>query len=128
MKSPNEIQKENLENPQVDEPVVEVDQKLIETAHGHEDYYKGKIAEILGEDAKNASKYDMELNTLLQYASEKGAESMEDVLWEIRYLANHLGTPGYGENRIKFMYRYVYLLRETMESERKLKMMEGFNA
>lgn len=128
MKSPNEVLKEELANPSVDEVVVEVDQNLIDTAHGHEDYYKGKIAEILGEDAKNIGKFDLELNALLEYTQEKGAKSMEDVLWEIRYLANHLGTPGYGENRIKFMYQYVTLLKHTLHSEKKLREMESFNA
>jgi NTP pyrophosphatase (non-canonical NTP hydrolase) len=131
MLSPNELKKIELE----ETPIVTVDEVVeekIPQTFIHPDidtnYVKGKIAEILGEDPKDVEKYDIELSKILEYTKNKKAESLEDILWEVRYVANMLGTPGYGESRLKFLYEYIYLLGENQQITNKLKTMESFNA
>lgn len=129
MYSPNELRRLELaEADQPEEALPEVDQQLVDKANTGDVYLSQKIAEVLGHDIKDVDKFEMELKALIDYTKDKGATSIEDALWEIRYLANRLGTPGYGEDRIKFMYQYITLLKHTFESERKLKKMESLNA
>jgi hypothetical protein len=138
MLSPNELKKLELEETPVvteegEEPKEEfsqsTDKREVLLPHNTDvNFTKEKIAEILGENPKEAYKFDKELEEILDYALTKNPKELEDILWEVRYLGNMLGTPGYGENRIKFMYEYVYLLNEGMRINRKLKSMESLNA
>lgn len=122
---PEDIKAQNEVSPPGD-PVVAPDGAIVSSGVEAEQYAKKKIIEILGEDPK--TKEDFKVEAILNYAKEKGAKSVEDILWEVRYLANHLGTPGYGESRLSFLYEYVYLLKESRGIEDKLKKMEVFNA
>lgn len=128
MISPNELKKLDIEEPIEDEVNEPKTQGTIIPENIDVEYCKSKIAEILGEDPKEVSRFDEELTALLEYAKDKKANSLEDILWEIRYLANMLGTPGYGESRLKFIAQYVYLTKESMNINKKLKKMENLNA
>jgi hypothetical protein len=126
MLGPQDIQQENLENPPVTpEPAPEGDRVISSAAEG-ENYAKKKITEILGVEQKTNEDY--KVKAVLEYAKAKGADTIEDILWEVRYLANQLGTPGYGESRLSFLYEYIYLLNESKTIKDKLKKMEVFNA
>jgi len=137
MLSPMEIKKLELEEeplvtdgePPKEEFSQTTDKREVILPHDTDvNFTKEKIAEILGENPKEAYKFDAELEEILDYVISKNPNNLEDILWEIRYLGNMLGTPGYGESRIKFMYEYVYLLNEGMRINKKLKKMENFNA
>lgn len=127
MLGPLDIAKINAENPVVEELTHTEDGGISATSQEGQNYLKTKINEILGAEHE-VSKVDTELTKILEWAEGKGAKTLEDVLWEVRELANHLGTPSYGESRLKFLYQYVYLLNESREITNKLKKMEGFNA
>jgi hypothetical protein len=126
MKSPEEVQLEAQNNPASDVDVTELDKREI-TMHSHQetDFLKTKIAEILGHSNDDASKYDLELNRILDWAHSKGASSPEDILWEVRYLATRLGTPGIGESRIKWLHQYIFLENEDAIIKNQLKKMES---
>lgn len=110
------------------EPVISKDGGISVTSAEGENFLKGKINEILGGEMEEIGSVDTELTKILEWAKAKGATTLEDVLWEVRDLANHLGTPSYGESRLKFLYQYVYLLGERDRATEQLKKMEAFNA
>jgi hypothetical protein len=124
MLGPQDVQKENIDSPP-SPPADPGKGNIISTGVEAEEYAKKKIVEILGDDPKVAE--DFKVQALLDYAENKGAKTAEDILWEVRYLANHLGTPGYGESRLSFLYEYVYLLKESDTIKDKMKKMEVFN-
>jgi hypothetical protein len=124
MLGPQDIQKLNIDSPPA-APVAAPDGVIVTSAAEGEDYAKRKIAEILGDDPEKVEDY--KVAALYKYTQDKGAKSIEDVLWEIRYIANRLGTPGYGESRLNYLYEYIYLLNESKSVEDKLKKMEVFN-
>jgi hypothetical protein len=126
MLGPEEIKKNNLETPPA-APVIPPAGDIVSSFVEEDEYAKSKIAEILGEDPSKA-KEDYKRQAILDYVKSKGAKTLEDVLWEVRYIANHVGTPGYGESRLNYIYEYVYLLTESKNIESKLKKMEVFNA
>ena len=124
MLGPDDIKKQNIDDPP-EAPTVPITGDIVTSAGESEDYAKRKIVEILGDDPNRVD--DFKVQALYEYAQNKGAKSIEDVLWEIRYVANHLGTPGYGESRLSYLYEYIYLLNESKTIEDKLKKMEVFN-
>jgi hypothetical protein len=124
MLGPSDIAAQNLETPP--EAPVEPSQGVIVSSGAEgEEYAKKKIVEILGDDPKTAEEFKVQ--ALLDYAKDKGAKTPEDILWEIRYLGNRLGTPGYGESRLSFLYEYVFLIKEDRLVKDKMKKMEVFN-
>jgi hypothetical protein len=127
MLGPEDIKKQNVDNPVVVEPQeTKIDENVV-SAMENSDYLIAKINEILGGDHTDIEKNGIELKRIMEYAQEKGAKTMEDVLWEVRYLANRLGSPSYGESRVKFLHQYIYLANESRIVAEKMKMMEGFN-
>lgn len=126
MLGPVDIKKQNIDSPP-EAPTIPATGNIVSTLIEGEEYAKKKIAEILGEDViKEGDSHKAQ--ALYDYAKDKGAKSVEDVLWEIRYLGNRLGTPGYGESRLSFLYEYVYLLKEGRNITDKMKKMEVLNA
>lgn len=88
------------------------------------DYIKSRIAEILGEDRANAYKFDVELNRLVDWAKTQGGDSPEEIFWNIRELAVKLGSPELGDNKIKFLHRYVFLLDQENSARKERQKME----
>jgi hypothetical protein len=122
-----EITEEQAKEEAKNEPKITKDGGLNVTSDEGVKFLEGKINEILGGDAKSLSNNKLELTKVREWATNKGAKSLEDVLWEVRDLANHLGTPGYGESRLKYMYQWIYLSQLRDETTGKMKKMEGFN-
>jgi hypothetical protein len=125
MQSPEELQKEALENPTPEVDITKLESREL-PVHSQQDgdFLKGKIAEVLGHSISDAEKYDVELNRIMDWAKNKGAESIEDILWEVRYLSTRLGTPGVGESRIKWLHQYIFLENEDAIIKGQLKKME----
>lgn len=72
------------------------------------------IGQLFGyENETELSKYKDEIQTLLQFAkSQTQDHSFESLKWVIRSLELKLGTPPLGENRLKYIRNYAYLLME----------------
>ncbi len=77
------------------------------------------IGMVLGlETDSQVRKYSDNLKTLVEYAkSQTEDHSPESLKWVIRSLKANLGSAPFGEDNIKFIGRYCYLLNE----ERRLK-------
>lgn len=72
------------------------------------------IGQVLGlETESQLNKYSDSLHTLLEYAKAQSPDnSPESLKWTIRSLKANMGTPPFGEDNIKFLSRYCYLLNE----------------
>lgn len=129
MNSPEQLQKAELEQADqpYEEPSASDERRLIQTAHESDDFLKSKITEVLGHSPAEANKFDMELNRILEWARNTGAESIEDILWEVRMLSSKLGTPGLGESRIKWLHQYIYLENEESIVRSKMEAMHSLN-
>lgn len=126
MLGPQDIQKANIDSPP-EPPVPSVAGDIVSSFVEGDELAKQKIVQILGNDSTNPKK-DFQSQAILDYVKSKGAKTMDDVLWEVRMIANRLGTPGYGESNLSFVYEYIYLLNESKNLNDKLKRMEVFNA
>ena len=77
------------------------------------------IGQVLGlETDSQLSKYSDNIKTLVEYAkAQTDDHSSESLKWVIRSLKANLGSAPFGEDNIKFIARYCYLLNE----ERRIK-------
>lgn len=86
-------------------------------------FIKTRMAEIMGREG-DSEDLDFELENILQWARDKGATSPEEIFWEIRELMHRLGTPGVGENRVKWVNKYVYFDKEKKVVNQEMERME----
>jgi len=70
-----------------------------------------RIAQVLGLASSEASQYSMEIKNLIDWARSNGAQTMDDILYEIRSLSNKLGS-SFEEKKIKTLSRYIFLTKE----------------
>lgn len=77
-----------------------------------------RMAEVIGEDGK-------ELETILHWIKQRGAESPEQIMWEFRHLFNTLSSPRIGESRLKRVYRYVVLDSTVRTARNEMESMEA---
>ena len=67
------------------------------------------VHQVLELQDSEKSKYDKEVQTLIEWAKEKtGSDDYTDLKWAIRDLQLKLGTPTYGD-RIKNLAKFAYL-------------------
>lgn len=88
-----------------------------------DEIYQKEIGRVLGlENESDFNKYQPNLKTLVDYAKSQTTDhSPENLKWIVRSLNAKLGSPPFGEDRIKFISRYTYLLNEQkrIDAERK---------
>lgn len=108
---------------EVKEDVVEdidiTEDKQISFLQSSDEYVTNQIAKELGVKSEETTKYDRDLQLLLEYAKIRGAKTLTDALWEIRQLQNRVGKSPYGSD-IKKLSRYAYLFKEQSEIEKEL--------
>jgi len=81
------------------------------------------IASALGLASLEASRYSQEIKDIVEWARLNGAKTMDDILYEIRYLSNILGNRE-GEKKIKTVARYVYLTNEKNKVQTEMERMK----
>lgn len=82
------------------------------------------LARSLGlENIGDISKYDDQLSNLLEWAKLKGATSREDMVWQIRELANMIGGPRVGTPMVRNLSQYAYLEMEKIKIDKQMKEM-----
>lgn len=73
---------------------------------------KTKIADIFGLDKmQDLEKYSVEINRVMDYLKDMSALTIDDVVYFTRMLSSKLGNVP-GENKIKTVSRYLYLVKE----------------
>lgn len=86
-----------------------------------------EIGRVLGlENESDFNKYQPNLKTLVDYAKSQTTDhSSENLKWIVRSLNAKLGSPPFGEDRVKFITRYAYLLSEEKRIDAERKKFEG---
>lgn len=104
-----DVKKYTIENPQVETQTQEVatgDNTVINNT-----VLFNQIGQQLGLASMEVGKYSYELEQIVDWAKANGAKTMDDIIYEIRYLTNTLGHNPM-EKKIKTVARYVYLATE----------------
>lgn len=86
-----------------------------------------KVTEALTGSIEGNSKYSMELDSIIEWAKANGAKNTEDIVWEVRHLLTNLGSPKLGDNPIRYLYRYVFLVNEKRKINKELQEFENVN-
>jgi hypothetical protein len=81
------------------------------------------IGSVLGLASLEASKYSYEINNIIDWAKANGAKSMDDIIYEIRYLSSTLGN-NMDEKKIKTISRYVFLANEKTKLNQEMERMK----
>jgi hypothetical protein len=82
-----------------------------------------QVASVLGLASLETGRYSQEITDLIDWAKANGAKTMDDILYEIRYLSNKLGNNP-NEKKIKTISRYVYLSGERSRLNTELERMQ----
>jgi hypothetical protein len=92
-----------------------------------DELYQREVGKLMGlENESDFNKYQPNLKTLVDYAKSQTTDhSPENLKWIVRSLNAKLGSPPFGEDRIKFISRYTYLLNESKRIDAEKKKFEG---
>ena len=90
-----------------------------------DEIFQREIGKVLGVEDKQFGKYQPDLKILLDYAKTQTTDhSPENLKWVIRSLELKLGTPHFAEDKVKFITRYAYLLKEEKRITNEKKQFE----
>lgn len=81
------------------------------------------IGSVLGLASLETSRYSHEINNIVEWAKANGAKSMDDIMYEIRYLSNMLGNNPL-EKKVKTISRYVFLANEKSKINQEIERMK----
>lgn len=82
-----------------------------------------QVAQLLGLASLEAGRYSQEITDAIEWAKANGAKSLDDILYEIRYLTNRLGNNP-NEKKIKTISRYIFLSNERNRLGTELERMQ----
>ena len=84
-----------------------------------------QIGQQLGLASLEVERYSGEIESIVDWARSNGAKTMEDILYEIRYLAGNLGNNPM-EKKIKTVARYVFLANEKQRLSREMERLKSY--
>lgn len=91
-----------------------------------DEYERMSIGKAVGlKDFPEVRKYAHQIDRLMEWARVKGAKDSEDMVWQIRQLANRVGGPTIGNNWAQHLSTYAYLEMEKLKIDKQLKEIEG---
>jgi uncharacterized Fe-S cluster-containing radical SAM superfamily enzyme len=117
------VQKLQLEQPQTFQKPVEQPQ-VNENFVANEFVLQNQIASVLGLASMESGRYSQEITELIDWAKANGAKSMDDILYEIRYLSNRLGNNP-NEKKIKTVSRFIFLANERNRLNTEIERMQS---
>lgn len=82
-----------------------------------------QVAQVLGLASTESGKYSQEIRDAIEWAKSNGAKTIDDILYEIRYLANRLGNNP-NEKKIKTISRYIFLAGERNRLNTEIERMQ----
>lgn len=90
-----------------------------------DDSLKMKVGEELGlKDFGDIKKNQHAVERIIEWARMKGAKDSSDLLWNVRQLANRVGSSPLGQSLAKHLSTYAYLEMERLKLDKELKNME----
>jgi len=116
-----DVKKYISETPQVETQTQEVNpgnNTVINNALLH-----SQIGQQLGLASLEYGKYTHEIDNIIDWAKANGAKTMEDILYEIRYLSNVLGNNPM-EKKVRTISRYVFLATEKNRLNQEMERMK----
>ena len=117
MSGAEDVKKFQIDNPQVTTQVQETlpgNNTVIDDAILH-----SQIGQQLGLASLETEKYGHEIDRIVEWAKANGAKTLDDIIYEIKYLSNKLGHNPM-EKRIKTISRYVFLSTEKQKLNREI--------
>jgi hypothetical protein len=118
-----DVKKYTIENPQVETQSQEItpgDNTVINNTVLH-----SQVGQHLGLASMELGKYSYELDQIIDWAKANGAKTMDDIIYEIRFLSNTLGQNAM-EKKIKTVARYVFLANEKTKINTELERMKNY--
>jgi hypothetical protein len=118
-----DVKKITLETPQTETQVKEVtpgDNTVLDNVVLH-----SQVGQQLGLASLEVSKYSYELDQIIDWARSNGAKTMEDIIYEIRYLSNTIGQNSM-EKKIKTVARYVFLANEKNRINTEIERLKSY--
>jgi hypothetical protein len=82
-----------------------------------------QVAQVLGLASLESGKYSQEIKDVIDWAKANGAKTIDDIMYEIRYLSNKLGNNP-NEKKIKTISRYVFLSGERSRLNNEIERMQ----
>ena len=84
------------------------------------------VADVIGLERNEYSKYSKNLNTLIEYAKTQTDDpTPENLKWVIRQLSFKVGTPPLGEKLAPYLSRYAYLALERNKIAKEIEKFES---
>lgn len=110
---------ENKQTEEVSDKQEKEPEKLeVTNPYGIEEASIHQILELDGDADK--SKYSNEIKTLYNWVKTQTDDlSPENIKWIVRELQLKLGTPPFGEDRVKFLSRFAYLDMEGKKIDKE---------
>lgn len=102
------------------EPIVDEGDKPITYLEDSDSLVTSEIAKELGLEIKETTKYNHDLEIILDYVKQKGAKTLNEAIWEVRDLSNKAGKPAFGHPITKIT-RFAYLYTERNKIDKELK-------
>lgn len=118
-----DVKKIQIESPQVTTEVKETipgTSTVLDNALLH-----AQIGQHLGLATLEAEKYGHEIDKIVDWAKANGAKTMEDIIYEIRYLSNMLGNNPM-EKKIKTIGRYIFLANEKQKIHTEMERLKSY--
>lgn len=112
-----DVKKFQIDNPQVATETKETlpgTSTMLDNALVH-----SQVGQHLGLASLETEKYGHEIDRIVEWAKANGAKTLDDILYEIKYLSNKLGHNPM-EKRIKTIGRYVFLSSEKQKINQEI--------
>lgn len=84
-----------------------------------------QIGQQLGLASLEVEKYSGEIESIVEWARSNGAKTMEDILYEIRYLSGNLASNPM-EKKIRTVARYVFLSNEKQRLNKEMERLRTY--
>jgi len=88
------------------------------------DVVLNKLAEMFGILGSEVGKYNADLDRIVQYAKEKGATNLDEIMFRVREISDSLAN-NMQEKKIKTVARYLYLLADKSKIEQDIERMKS---
>jgi hypothetical protein len=88
------------------------------------DVVLNKIAEMFGILSSEVGKYNADLDRIVDYAKEKGATNLDEIMFRVREISDSLAN-NMNEKKLKTVSRYLFLLGDKSKIEQDIERMKS---
>jgi hypothetical protein len=88
------------------------------------DVVLNKLAEMFGILNSEVGKYNADLDRIVEYAKEKGATNLDEIMFRVREISDSLAN-NMNEKKLKTVSRYLFLLGDRAKIEQDIERMKS---